>query len=66
MFTAFDITKQLRANGTFIHRNIKQIVHALYNHGEMQGYNRSLIDVGKNIRPFLYHPSSSDVSTYQV
>lgn len=68
MFTAFDITKTLRQNGTqATHRNIKQIVHALYNHGDMQGYDRSLVDVnGAPVRPFLYHPMSADSSTYRV
>ena len=66
MFTAFDVTKELRSNGNQVrHNNIKHIVHALYNQGDMQGYNRSLIDVsGTSIRPFLYHPTSADTSTY--
>jgi len=68
MFTAFDITKALRQNGTqVVHRNIKQIVHALYNHGDMMGYDRSLINVGNApVRPFLYHPVSADPLTYQA
>ena len=67
MFTAFDITKELRQNNNQVHhRDIKQIVHALYNHGDMQGYDRSRVDVnGASIRPFLYHPVSADISTYQ-
>lgn len=65
MFTAFDITKDLRQQGSQIqHRNIKEIVHALFDHGEMSGYNRSLVDVGTNTRPFLYHPVSADISAY--
>jgi hypothetical protein len=66
MFTAFDITKDLRTNGTQVHhRNIKRIVHALYNQGEMQGYDRCLVTIG-SARPFLYHPISADPATYQA
>ena len=67
MFTAFDVTKLLRqANNQVRHSNIKQIVHALYNHGDMQGYDRSLVRVSNaSVMPFLYHPVSADTSTYQ-
>ncbi len=67
MFTAFDVTKELRGKGNQVqHRNIKEIVHALYTHGEMSGYDRSLVSIsGAPIQPFLYHPTSCDPTTYQ-
>ena len=68
MFTAFDITKELKASGRRVyHSNVKPIVHALFNNGDMQGYNRSLISVsGAPVQPFLYHPCGADTSTYKV
>jgi len=68
MFTAYDITKELRSSGTrTYHRNTKEIVHALFLKGNMQGYTRSLVSVpNAPIKPFLYHPMGSDISTYTV
>jgi hypothetical protein len=68
MFTAFDITKEIRANGTQArHKDIKEIVHELYINGDMGGYIRSLINIANvTIQPFIYHPNGSDISTYKA
>ncbi len=67
MFTAFDITKELRKKGQQVsHYNIKRIVHTIYNNGDMQGYDRSLVNIaGVPLQPFLYHPMSADPAVYQ-
>jgi len=67
MFTAFDITKYLRSKGNKVqHRNTKEIVHALFSHGDMSGYDRSLANIPNvSPQPFVYYPVSEDPSTYQ-
>ena len=66
MFTAFDITKELRKNGNKVrHGNIRSIVHNLFRNGEINGYTRTIIDINGE-RPFVYHPISSDASLYLI
>jgi len=66
MFTAFDITKELRKNGNKVrHGNIRSIVHDLFRNGEINGYTRTIIDINGE-RPFVYHPISSDASLYLI
>ena len=66
MFTAFDITKELRKNGNKVrHGNIRSIVHDLFRNGEINGYTRTIIDINGD-RPFVYHPISSDASLYLI
>jgi hypothetical protein len=66
MFTAFDITKELRKNGHKVrHGNIRSIVHDLFRNGEINGYTRTIIDINGE-RPFVYHPVSSDSSLYLI
>jgi len=65
IFTAFDITRNIRRNGIRCnHEDVKQIVHNMYEVGGMSGYSRSLVDVGRNVRPWLYCPDSRDSSEY--
>lgn len=64
MFTAFDITKELRKNGHKVrHSNIRNIVHGLFYNGDITGYTRTITEVNGE-RPFVYHPISSDASNY--
>lgn len=64
MFTAFDITKELRKNGHKVrHSNIRNIVHGLFYNGDITGYTRTIIEVNGE-RPFVYHPILSDASLY--
>lgn len=68
MFTAFDITKQLRQTGArTYHSQVKGIVHGMFVNGEMTGYSRDVIDLpnGQGGRPFLYFPPTADPSTYR-
>ncbi len=65
IFTAFDITKRVRKNKVRCkHDDVKQIVHNAYINGEMPNYDRSLIDVGTAIQPWLYCPVSRIVDDY--
>lgn len=65
IFTAFDITKIVRKRGVRCkHDDVKQIVHSVYMSGGMSGYNRDLVDMGRDIQPWLYCPDSRDPSEY--
>jgi len=70
MFTAHDITRAVRqqvGRGTNVaHREVKQEVHTLFaNTGMPSHYTRSLANLaGVNPQPWIYHPDTSDPSTY--
>jgi len=65
IFTAFDVTKKLRAGGVRCkHEDVKQLIHNSYLTGAMVDYRRSLVDVGTDIQPWLYCPISRDPSDY--
>jgi len=61
-FSAFDITKAVRAAGfKERHKDIKQVVHRLYGDEEMSDYTRTLVNFpGGNGSAFLYHPPEID------
>ena len=64
MFTAFDITKELRANGKQVkHYEVKDVVHGMFMDGDMDDYHRNLGNVG-NPPAFIYHPQGEDVNNY--
>jgi hypothetical protein len=65
MFTAFDITKELRQTGTQVNhgREVRPIIHAMWNSGLMPNYTRGLVAIGSN-QAFVYHPISSDPTAY--
>jgi len=60
-FTAFDITMELRKQGMQVfHRDVKEVVHNMFDNGDMEDYRRTHLDVGGDVKPFLYHPASLD------
>jgi len=61
-FSAFDITKAVRAAGfKERHKDIKKVVHHLYGDEEMSDYTRTLVNFpGGNGSAFLYHPPEVD------
>jgi retron-type reverse transcriptase len=67
MFTAFDISREMaQRGGTARHRDLKDIIHLLYERGEMgKEYTRTPIDVGAPTRPFLYHRRGDNLRRYR-
>lgn len=64
MFTAYDVTKELRHSGKSVkHYEVKEIVHAMYNDNEMGTYRKGLASFG-NPPPFVYHPDGVNPDTY--
>lgn len=64
-FTAYDVTVALRTkfSGEVIaHYKVRDIVHRLMD--GVGSYNRSLIDVGKDVQPWLYYPEDFDPELY--
>ena len=66
MFTAWDITKEVRSSGTREpHRSVKRVVHRIFENGEMEGYDRALVSVRPGVpSPFVYHPDGIDPNDY--
>jgi hypothetical protein len=59
-FTAFDISRAVQATGIRErHRNLKGAVHAMYERGDMPGYDRSVVNLTTGEQPFLYHPKAA-------
>jgi hypothetical protein len=57
VFTAFDVTRELRAQGVrCFHDEVRRVVHGLYFAGGMPGYTRALRDVGGPAPAYLYYP----------
>lgn len=66
MFTAWDVTREVRDRIGLPHRLLKQIVHALFVDGWMGGeYVRSLRNVGGEYGPaWVYHRERDDPACY--
>lgn len=65
MFTAFDVTKLLRAGGQSVrHSDVNDAVKQMYRDGEMNGYLRDTKDVGAPVAPFVYYHQNADLSNY--
>jgi hypothetical protein len=66
MFTAWDVTREVRDRIGLPHRLLKQIVHALFVDGWMgEGYTRTLCDVGGDRGPaWVYHREGDDPACY--
>jgi len=65
MFTAFDVTKFLRASGSQIkHSEVNSAVKQIYRDGEMSGYLRDTKDVGAPVAPFVYYHQNADLDKY--
>jgi len=65
-FTAYDITVSIRHDGLKeSHREVRKIVHAFYEDGEFDDYERSLIQiVGAPRKAYLYHPTNANPNDY--
>ncbi len=66
-FTAYDITVEARNQGARIrHGESRDIVHQLFQDGSMgAAYQRSVVDIGVKVNPFVYHRFDSDPMNYQ-
>jgi len=65
MFTAFDVTREAKARGADeSHTHMKGSVHAMQDYMEDHGYERTLIDVGMQVKPWLYYPELMDPDDY--
>ena len=65
MFTAFDITKFLRAAGQKVsHRHVNDGVKEMFRDNEMGQYVRDTKDVGAPVAPFVYYHPYSDIANY--
>lgn len=63
-FSAYDVTKEVRGRGTPCeHWLYKDVVHQLFQAGEMQDYLRTLIQYPPG-PAFLYHPPEIDANQY--
>ena len=66
MFTAYDVSKEVQQRGIRArHLNLRDVTHKLYADGDMDGYSRTLIDLGNGLQAFVYHPTSADPFTYK-
>lgn len=66
LFTAYDITKDLRAIGMQVkHDDVNGVVHTLYANTRIPGYSRSLLPVADG-KPevFIYHVCGQDAYEY--
>jgi antitoxin component of MazEF toxin-antitoxin module len=62
-FTAYDITRQLRAESFWVkHDQAKAEVHRLYLDGDMPGYDRCLAQKGGSVPAWEYAPARSGLS----
>lgn len=66
LFTAYDVTCILRdrCDGDKIsHSDVKQEVHAVYDNDQMGIYERTQVNVGTKVSPFVYHLTHQDPNT---
>ncbi|GAB4456393.1 MAG: hypothetical protein OHK0029_14210 [Armatimonadaceae bacterium] len=64
-FTALEISRAVQAQGIRErHRELKLVVHELFEDGEMPGYDRHTIQLPSGERPFLYHPAAVRQNTF--
>lgn len=63
VFTAYDLTELLRAQGIrCYHSDVKEVVHNTFLAGEMAGYNRRLADYGGTVEAWEYYYDRPDAS----
>jgi hypothetical protein len=68
MFTAYDVTRELRAMGeTAYHDEVRNVVHFMYRYGQMgASYERTLANLGGARGPaYIYHHACDDPCTYR-
>jgi hypothetical protein len=66
MFTAWDITCAVRAQGVReSHRILKEVVHSMHRYGQMGDYERTFMAVGAGpTQAFLFHHPDNDPCDY--
>mgnify|MGYP003431162763 CR=1 FL=1 len=67
MFTAFDVSRTVQNMGhRERHLNMKHVVHDLFESGQLNGYNRTLVAVEPS-KPeaWVYHPLTADPTQYK-
>ena len=66
MFTAFDVTKAVRANGLRVkHNDVRGVVHAMYNCYEMDSdYQRTSHTLPNGESAFVFHDMHDDLNYY--
>ena len=66
-FTAFDVTKSVRASGTQVyHSECKDLVNGLFNNSGMPDYSRTSVPVpGAKVDPLVYHHQNANAHGYQ-
>ena len=65
MFTAFDVTKFMRASGIQIHHSeVNTAVKEMFRDGEMSNYLRDSKDIGAPVAPLVYYHQNSDLDKY--
>jgi hypothetical protein len=68
MFTAYDITCQVRDEGArVLHDEVRRVVHDLYETNKMEiAYERTLTEIGGARGPaYVYHHYTADPTTYR-
>jgi len=67
MFTAFDVTLKAQELGdTRLHRNLRDDIHdAVAPYVDQGLYERTRVDTGLKVKPWLYHPVGADVTKYE-
>jgi|GEM_PF-4514232 hypothetical protein len=64
-FTALEISRAVQARGIRErHRDLKVVVHALFENGDMIGYDRTPINLPTGERPYFYHPAQQKQSRF--
>lgn len=63
MFTAFDVTKEIRHSGLHVyHREVKRVID--YYDMDSHDYIREIREVGNNVEAYVYYPRWLDVKDY--
>jgi len=66
LFSAYDVTRIMRhrLDGENVsHNEVKNKVHEMYENDEMGIYERTQVNIGRRIAPFIYHLNHQDPDT---
>ncbi len=68
LFTAYDVSKDVQQRGVragHLKDGLRDITHKLFFAGEMDGYTRTMCDLGNGLQAWVYHPLLTDPYTYK-
>lgn len=68
LFTAYDVSKDVQQRGVragHMKDGLRDLTHKLFFAGEMDGYARTMIDLGNGLQAWVYHPQNTDPYTYK-